>query len=59
MQISIFYDIKNYRHLSELEIEEIRKRFNKLEKGLNLKKPRNNMNTIDYEDVNSDKVLNL
>ena len=22
-----FYDIKNYRHLSELEIEEIRKKF--------------------------------
>ena len=35
MQINIenfFYDIKNYRHLSELEIEEIRKKFNKLEK---------------------------
>ena len=29
-----FYDIKNYRHLSELEIEEIRKKFNKLEKSL-------------------------
>ena len=23
----LFYDIKNYRHLSELEIEEIRKKF--------------------------------
>ena len=30
----LFYDIKNYRHLSELEIEEIRKKFNKLEKSL-------------------------
>ena len=39
-----FYDIKNYRHLSELEIEEIRKKFNKLEKSLNFKKPRNNSN---------------
>ena len=28
----LFYDIKNYRHLSELEIEEIRKKFNKLKK---------------------------
>ena len=29
-------DIKNYRYLSELEVEEIRKIFNKLEKSLNL-----------------------
>ena len=28
----VFYDIKNYRHLSESEIEEIRKNFNELEK---------------------------
>ena len=54
-----FYDIKNYRNFSELEIEEIRKKFNKLEKSLNFKKPRNNINTIHYEDLNSDKVLNL
>ena len=39
-------DIKNYRYLSELEIEEIRKKFNKLEKSLNFKKPRNNINSI-------------
>ena len=30
----IFYDIKNYRHLSEEEIEETRKNFNELEKKL-------------------------
>ena len=54
-----FYDIKNYRHLSEIEMEEIRKKFNKLEKSLNFKKPRNNINTIYYEDLNSDKELNL
>ena len=54
----LFYDIKNYRYLAELEIEEIRKKFNKLEKSLNLKKPRNNINTIYYEDLNSDKELN-
>ena len=54
-----FYDIKNYRHLSELEIEEIRKKFNKLEKSLNFKKSRNNINTIHYEDLNSDKELNV
>ena len=53
------YDIKNYRHLPELEKEKIRKKFNKLEKSLNFKKPRNNINTIDYEDLNSDKELNL
>ena len=28
----LFYDAKNYWHLSELEIEEIRKKFNKSEK---------------------------
>ena len=32
-----FYDIKNYRYLSELEIEQIRKNFNELEMSLNLK----------------------
>ena len=48
----LFYDIKNYRHHSELEIEEIRKKFNKLEKSLNFKKPRNNVNTIHYEELN-------
>ena len=55
----LFYDIKNYSNFSELEIEEIRKNFNKLEKSLNFKKPRNNINTIHYEDLNSDKELNL
>ena len=35
----VFYVIKNYRHLSEQEIEEIRKKFNKLEKSLNFKSP--------------------
>ena len=30
----LFYDIKNYRHLSKLEIDEIRKKLNKLEKKL-------------------------
>ena len=55
----LFYDIKNYKHLSELEMEEISKTFNKLEKTLNFKKPRNNINTILYEDLNSDKELNL
>ena len=46
----LFYDIENYRHLSELEIEEMRKKFNKLEKSLIFKKPRNNINNIYYEE---------
>ena len=46
-----FYDIKNYIHFSKLEIEEIQKKFNKLEKSLNFKNPRNNINTIHYEDL--------
>ena len=28
----VFYDIKNYRHLSEQEIKETRKNFNEIEK---------------------------
>ena len=55
----LFCDIKNYRHLSKLEIEEIRKKFNKLEKSLNFKKPRKNINTINYEDLNIGKELNV
>ena len=54
----LFHDIKD-RHLSKLEIEEIRKKFNRLEKSLNLKKPRNNSNIIHYKDLNSDKELNV
>ena len=55
----LFYDIKNYRHHSELETEEIRRKFNKLEESLNFKKPRNNIKVIHYEDLNSDKELNV
>ena len=55
----LFCDIKNYRNFSEIEIEEIRKKFHKLEKSLNFKKPHNNINAIHYEDCNTDKELNL
>ena len=48
----LFYDINNYRHLSELEKEEKRKKFNQLEKSLNFKKLRNNINAIHYEGLN-------
>ena len=51
----LFDDVKSYRHLSELEIKEIRKKFNKLEKSINFKKPRNNINSIHYEDLDKDK----
>ena len=51
----LFHDIKNYRYLSELEIKEIRKKFIKSERSLNLKKPRNNINSIHYEDLDKDK----
>ena len=61
----LFYNIKNYRNFSELEIEEIKrlkeikKRFNRLEKSLDFKKPHKDINTIHYEDLNSDKELNI
>ena len=51
----LFYDIKNYIIFSELEREEIRKEFYKLVKSLNFEKPRNNINTIHYEDLDKDK----
>ena len=51
----LFYDIKNYRHLSELEIEGIRKNFNELEKHLSFKKSCNNINSVHYENLDNDK----
>ena len=35
------------------------KNFNKLEKSLNFEKPHDNINTINYEDLNNDKELNV
>ena len=52
-----FYDIKNYRYLSELEIEEIRKNFNELEKNLNLTKPCDDIDNVYYEDLDEDEDL--
>ena len=49
----VFYDIKNYRHLSESEIEEIRKNFNELEKSLRFKKFHGNIDSVDYEDLDN------
>ena len=53
----MFYDIKNYRYLSELEIEKIRKNVNGLEKSLNLKKPRDDIDSVYYEDLDEDEDL--
>ena len=50
-----FYDIENYRHLSELEIEEIRKIFNVLEKSSNLKNPCDDIDSVYYEDLDKDE----
>ena len=51
-QISIenfFYDIKNYRYLSELEIEKIRKNVNV--------KPRDDIDSVYYEEIDEDEDL--
>ena len=49
----IFYDIINYKHLFELEIEEIRKNFNELEKSLIFKKIHGNIDSVDYDDLDN------
>ena len=49
----VFYDIKNYRHLSESEIEEIRKNFNELEKSLMFKKFHGDIDSVDYDDLDN------
>ena len=46
-------EAKNYRHLSESEIEEIRKNFNELEKSLMFKKFHGNIDSVDYEDLDN------
>ena len=49
----VFYDIKNFRHLSESEIEEIRKNFHELEKSLMFKKFHGDIDTVDYHDLDN------
>ena len=48
-----FYDIKNYRNLSESEIKKINKKFNKLKKSLKFKKFNDNIDSVDYDDLNN------
>ena len=49
----VFCDIKNYRHLSGSEIEEVRKNFNELEESLNLRKHRDDIDSVSYEDLDN------
>ena len=49
----VFYDIKNYRYLSESEIEERRKTFNELEKNLMFKKSVDDIDSVDYEELDN------
>ena len=42
-----FHDIKNYRHLSELEIEGVRENLNKSKKSLMFKKSHGNIDSVD------------
>ena len=41
------------------QIQEIKKNFKELEKSLNFKKPRNNINIVHYEDLDNDKEPNV
>ena len=62
MQISIenFYvTLKIIKKFLNKKIKWIRKKFNRFKKSLNFKKPRKNINIINYEDLNSDKQLNV
>ena len=50
---NVFYDIKNYRYLSESEIEGVRKNFNELEKHLMFKRFHGGIDSVDYDDLNN------
>ena len=46
-----FYDIKNYKHLSESEIEEVRENLNKLKKVLRFKTFHGDIDSVDFSSV--------
>ena len=48
-----FYDIKNYRYLSASEIKKARKNLTELKKSLWLKKLYGNVDSVDYDDLDS------
>ena len=49
----VFCDIKNYRYLSESEIEDVRKNFNELESSLIFKKFHGDIDSVDYADLDN------
>ena len=49
----VFYDIKNYRYLSESEIKQVRKNFNELEKSLMFKRLYGDIDCVDYDDLDN------
>ena len=46
-----FYDIKNYKHLSESEIEEVRENLNKLKTVLRFKTFHGDIDSVDFSSV--------
>ena len=46
-----FYDIKNYKHLSESEIEEVRENLNKFKKVLRFKTFHGDIDSVDFSSV--------
>ena len=51
--------LKIIKNFLNKKIKWIRKKFNRFKRSLNFKKPRKNINIINYEDLNSDKELNV
>ena len=48
-----FYDIKNYKHLSKSEIEEVRENLNKLKKSFRFKKFHSDIDSVDFDDFDN------
>ena len=48
-----FYIAKNYKNLSESEIEKANKSVNQLKKSLRFKNVRDNIDSVDYEDLDN------
>ena len=46
-----FYDIENYKHLSESEIKEVRENLNKFKKSLRFKTFHDNIDSVDCDDL--------
>ena len=48
-----FYDIKNYKHLSESEIEEVRENLNKLKRKIKFKDFHGDIDRVSYDDLDN------